>query len=297
MKFYAIFSVIALLSVGALKAQVKIMNTPTAWPDQPKPPVALKKPTTFTAHGDTRVDDYFWMNSYFKKGPDSNMVIKNLKEENDYYKGMMAATEGIQERLYDEMKSRIKEKDESVPIYNKGYYYYSRVVEGKDYFLYCRKKGNLEAPEEVLLDVNAMAEGHNYFSATGFDISPDNKLLAYGIDVLSRRQYKIYVKNLETGKTYSDEISNTEGNPVWAADNKTFFYTSKNQVTLLSEKIMRHQLGDAVTKDAVVYEEKDPSNYIYIERSKSDEYLFIVSRATLSAETRILKADNPLGTF
>jgi oligopeptidase B len=297
MKFYAIFSVIALLSVGALKAQVKIMNTPTAWPDQPKPPVALKKPTTFTAHGDTRVDDYFWMNAYFKKGPDSNMVIKNLKEENDYYKGMMAATEGIQERLYDEMKSRIKEKDESVPIYNKGYYYYSRVVEGKDYFLYCRKKGNLEAPEEVLLDVNAMAEGHNYFSATGFDISPDNKLLAYGIDVLSRRQYKIYVKNLETGKTYSDEISNTEGNPVWAADNKTFFYTSKNQVTLLSEKIMRHQLGDAVTKDAVVYEEKDPSNYIYIERSKSDEYLFIVSRATLSAETRILKADNPLGTF
>jgi oligopeptidase B len=297
MKFSAIFSVIALLSVGALKAQVKIMNTPTAWPDQPKPPVALKKPTTFTAHGDTRVDDYFWMNAYFKKGPDSNMVIKNLKEENDYYKGMMAATEGIQERLYDEMKSRIKEKDESVPIYNKGYYYYSRVVEGKDYFLYCRKKGNLEAPEEVLLDVNAMAEGHNYFSATGFDISPDNKLLAYGIDVLSRRQYKIYVKNLETGKTYSDEISNTEGNPVWAADNKTFFYTSKNQVTLLSEKIMRHQLGDAVTKDAVVYEEKDPSNYIYIERSKSDEYLFIVSRATLSAETRILKADNPLGTF
>jgi len=297
MKFSAIFSVIALLSVGALKAQVKIMNTPTAWPDQPKPPVALKKPTTFTAHGDTRVDDYFWMNAYFKKGPDSNMVIKNLKEENDYYKGMMAATEGIQERLYDEMKSRIKEKDESVPIYNKGYYYYSRVVEGKDYFLYCRKKVNLEAPEEVLLDVNAMAEGHNYFSATGFDISPDNKLLAYGIDVLSRRQYKIYVKNLETGKTYSDEISNTEGNPVWAADNKTFFYTSKNQVTLLSEKIMRHQLGDAVTKDAVVYEEKDPSNYIYIERSKSDEYLFILSRATLSAETRILKADNPLGTF
>ncbi len=297
MKFSAIFSLIALLSVGALKAQVKIMNTPTAWPDKPKPPVAIKKPSTFTAHGDTRVDDYFWMNAYFKKGPDSNMVIKNLKEENDYYKGMMAATEGIQERLYDEMKARIKEKDESVPIYNKGYYYYSRVVEGKDYFLYCRKKGNLEAPEEILLDVNAMAEGHNYFSATGFDISPDNKLLAYGIDVLSRRQYKIYVKNLETGKTYSDEISNTEGNPVWAADNKTFFYTSKNQVTLLSEKIMRHQLGDAVTKDAVVYEEKDPSNYIYIERSKSDEYLFIVSRATLSAETRILKADNPLGTF
>jgi oligopeptidase B len=297
MKFSAIFSLIALLSVGALKAQVKIMNTPTAWPDKPKPPVAIKKPSTFTAHGDTRVDDYFWMNAYFKKGPDSNMVIKNLKEENDYYKGMMAATEGIQERLYDEMKARIKEKDESVPTYNKGYYYYSRVVEGKDYFLYCRKKGNLEAPEEVLLDVNAMAEGHNYFSATGFDISPDNKLLAYGIDVLSRRQYKIYVKNLETGKIYSDEISNTEGNPVWAADNKTFFYTSKNQVTLLSEKIMRHQLGEAVTKDAVVYQEKDPSNYIYIERSKSDEYLFIVSRATLSAETRILKADNPLGTF
>jgi len=297
MKFSAIFSLIAFLSVGALKAQVKIMNTPTAWPDKPKPPVAIKKPSTFTAHGDTRVDDYFWMNAYFKKGSDSNLVIKNLEEENDYYKGMMAATEGIQEKLYDEMKARIKEKDESVPTYNKGYYYYSRVVEGKDYFLYCRKKASLAAPEEVLLDVNAMAEGHNYFSATGFDISQDNKLLAYGIDVLSRRQYKIYVKNLETGKIYSDEISNTEGNPVWAADNKTFFYTSKNPVTLLSEKIMRHQLGDAAIKDAVVYEEKDPSNYIYIERSKSDEYIFIVSRATLSAETSILKADNPLGTF
>ncbi len=141
------------------------------------------------------------------------------------------------------MKARIKEKDQSVPVFKKGYYYYSRTEDGKEYYKYCRKKGSLTAKEEVLLDVDKMAEGHPYYAVTGFDISENNKLIAYGVDEVSRRQYTIYVKNLETGEILADAVKNTQGDPCWANDNKTFFYTSKNPVTLLSEKINRHTLG------------------------------------------------------
>jgi oligopeptidase B len=237
------------------------------------------------------------MNDYFKKGPDSTRVVDYLAAENKYYDTMMSGTKTLQEKLYNEMKARIKEKDESVPVFKNGYYYYSRVEEGKDYFVYCRKKGTLDAKEEVLLDVNKMAEGHNYFSATGFDVSPDNKLMAYGIDMLSRRQYKIYVKNLETGTVLTDEVSNTEGDPVWANDNKTFFYTSKNPVTLLSEKIKKHVLGTADAADKTVYEEKDPSNYIGVGKTKSEKFILISSAGTLSSETRWIDAGKPDDVF
>ena len=162
------------------------------------PPVADKKPKEFTAHGDTRTDNYYWMNDYFKKGADSTNVVSYLTAENNYYKTMMSGTEAFQEKLYNEMKARIKEKDESVPYFKNGYYYYTRQVEGKDYYIYARKKESLNAKEEILLDVNQMAEGFTYFNAAGFSVSPDNKLLAYGIDTKSRRQYIIHIKNLET---------------------------------------------------------------------------------------------------
>ena len=199
----------------------EMTKTVYKWAGSVAPPVAEKKSKELIAHGDTRIDNYYWMNDYFKKGPDSTKVVDYLKAENAYYDTMMSRTKNLQENLYTEMKARIKEKDESVPIFKNGYFYYNRVVEGKDYFVYCRKKANLQATEEVLLDVNIMAEGHNYFSATGFDVSMDNKLLAYGIDMLSRRQYDIYVKNLETREIYKDKIPNTEGQPVWANDNLT----------------------------------------------------------------------------
>lgn len=263
------------------------------WPDSIAAPVCPKIPTTLEAHGDKRIDDYYWLNGFFKKTADSNKVVDYLKAENKYYDTMMSGTKTLQEKLYEEMKARIKEKDESVPQFKNGYYYYNRVVEGKDYFVYCRKKGTLDAKEEVLLDVNAMAEGHNYFSATGFDISPDNKLLAYGVDTLSRRQYTIYVKNLETGEIYKDAVPNTESDPVWANDNATFFYTEKNPVTLLSEKIKKHKLGTDAATDKVVYHEKDPTNYIWVSKTKSDKFILITSQATLSSEVRWIDASKP----
>ncbi|GAB2839028.1 oligopeptidase B [Ferruginibacter profundus] len=272
-------------------------RTTYQWPDSIAAPVCEKKPKELIAFGDTRIDNYYWLNDYFKKGPDSTKVVDYLVAENKYYDTMMSGSKGLQEKLYTEMKARVKEKDESVPVLKNGYYYYSRVEEGKDYFVYCRKMGSLEAKEEVLLDVNAMAEGHNYFSATGFSISMDNKLMAYGIDMLSRRQYNIYIKNLETGEVFKDVIPNTEGNPVWANDNQTIFYTSKNLVTLLSEKIKKHKLGTDVAADKTVYEEKDPSNYIGVDKTKSDQYILIGSSATLSSEYRYINAAKPDDAF
>lgn len=294
MKKQILTSLLALFCFNVASFSQTSMNTNKfEWPAGPKPPVAEKKPREFVAHGDTRVDNYYWMNDYFKKGADSANVVSYLTSENNYYKAMMAGTEAFQEKLYNEMRARIKEKDESVPYFKNGYYYYTRQVEGKDYYIYARKKGNLAATEEILLDVNQMAEGYNYFSATGFSVSPDNKLLAYGTDSKSRRQYIIRVKNLETGEILKDSITNTEGQAIWANDNKTFFYTAKNPVTLLSEKIQKHTLGTDASSDVVVYEEKDPTNYIGVGNTKSEKYIFIVSQATLSSELRYVPADEP----
>ncbi|MGY0039592.1 hypothetical protein [Pedobacter sp. NJ-S-72] len=195
------------------------------------------------------------------------------------------------------MKGRIKEKDESVPVFKNGYFYYSRTEEGKQYSKFCRKKGTLEASEEILLDIDELAKDLPYYSATGYTVSPDNKLLAYGVDKVSRRQYTIHIKNLETGELLKDNIPNTEGDAVWAADNKTIFYTSKNPKTLLSEKIKKHKLGSSATKDTVVYHEKDKSNYIGVGKSKSGKYIFIYSSATLSAEEWLIPSDQPDAEF
>ena len=249
------------------------------------------------AHNDSRIDNYYWLNDYFKKGPDSEKVVAYLTAENAYYDAMMEGTLSLQDNLYNEMKARIKEEDESVPVYKRGYFYYSRQVPGKDYFVYCRKKESLEAKEEILLDVNAMAEGYSYFSAIGFSISPNNNLLAYGVDTLSRREYTIYIKNLLTGETLTDKITGTEGGPIWANDNQTIFYTAKNPVTLLSEKIMRHLLGTPQVEDQLVYQEKDPSNYIGVGKTKSEKYITVVSKATLSSEVSWLNADRPSDTL
>lgn len=260
-------------------------------------PVAEKKEHWRTLHDDKVLDNYYWMYDYFGKGPDSTKVVNYLKAENAYLETVMSNTKQLQADLYTEMKARIKEKDESVPVFKNGYYYYTRTESGKQYYKYCRKKGSLTAPEEVLLDVDKLAEGHPYYAATGFDVSEDNKLLAFGVDNVSRRQYTIYVKNLETGEMLADAVKNTQGDPCWASDNKTFFYTEKHPVTLLSEKIQRHTLGTDASADPVVYEEKDKSNYIGVEKSKNNKYIFIVSQATMSSETRFIDAAKPNAAF
>ena len=260
-------------------------------------PAAEKKEHWRTIHGDKVLDNYYWMYDYFGKGPDSLKVVEYLKAENAYLDTMMSDTKKLQADLYTEMKARIKEKDESVPVFKNGYYYYSRTEDGKQYYKLCRKKGSLQADEEILLDVDKMAEGHAYFGVEGFTVSENNKLLAYGIDEVSRRQYTIYIKNLETGEILKDAVENTEGNPCWASDNKNIFYTSKNPVTLLSEKIKRHTLGSDASADEIVYNEKDKSNYISIGKSKNNKYIFITSEATMSSELWMIDADKPSSKF
>jgi oligopeptidase B len=291
-----VLPVLAALAAGCNNQTTEVKKSAFNWPANVTAPLCEKKPRQFVAHGDTVVDNYYWLNDYFKKGPDSSKVVDYLAAENKYFDTMMAGTKMQQEKLYLEMKARIKEKDETVPVFKNGYFYYARVVEGKDYFVYCRKKGSLDAKEEVLLDVNAMAEGHGYFSATGFAVSPDNRLLAYATDAVSRRQYIIHVKNLETNELLKDEVSNNQGDPVWANDSKTFFYTDKNPVTLLSEKIKKHTLGADASTDKVLYEEKDQSNYIGVSKTKSDRFILISSQSTLSSEVRWIDANNPEGT-
>ena len=290
MKRFYTFILLSSVIMACKNPQEK--RTPIQWPDA-KAPVAAIVPHNRIIHGDTVVDNYYWMIDYFKKGPDSTKVVDYLKAENAYLETMMKSTKQFQDDLFKEMKGRIKEKDESAPVFRNGYFYYTRTDDGKEYYKYCRKKGSLTAKEEILLDVDDLAKGHSYYSATGFSVSPDNKLLAFGVDKVSRRQYTIYIKNLETGEVYKDAITNTEGDPIWANDNKTIFYTSKNAVTLLSEKIKKHILGADAKSDAVVYDEKDNTNYIGVIKSKNDNYIFIGSQGTLTSEYRMIDANKP----
>ncbi|MCW3467434.1 S9 family peptidase [Chitinophaga nivalis] len=254
------------------------------------PPVAEKIAKELTIHGDKRIDYYYWMNE--RENP---KVVSWLNAENAYLDTMMAPQHKLRETLFDEMKSRIKETDMSVPYLKNGFYYYTRYEEGKEYPVYCRKKGSLEATEEIILNVNELAAGHSYCQVGGVSISPDTRLLAYGIDTVSRRRYTIHIKNLETGEVLKDAIPETTGSATWGNDNKTLFYSRKDTVTLRADRIMRHTLGAAADKE--VYHEKDETFDVGVGKTKSGKYLLIVSESTLSSETRILDASTPEGTF
>ena len=266
-------------------------------------PVAEKIPHKTTIHGYDRVDNYHWMRLTDKqklaKNPDAQTqkVLDNLIAENTYKEARLKHTEQFQEKLFDEIVGRIKKDDESVPYLHNGYWYYTRFEKDKEYPIYCRKKESLDNAEEIMINVNELAEGYDYFSLTGLSVSPNNRLLAFSIDTLSRRIYTIKIKNLETGEILSDEIISTEGGTTWANDNQTFFYTTKNEVTLLSEHIDRHKLGTSQSKDVRVYTEKDNSFYIGVYRSKSDKYIIIYNSSTLSSDYHVLNADNPEGEF
>ncbi len=280
------------LSILSLANMMNAQN----WPDI-KPPVAEKQQHIRTIHGDSVNDPYYWMNDYFKKGKDSTKVIQYLTAENNYVEAMMKDTEPLREKLFEEMKARIKEKDESVPVFKNGYYYYTRTEAGQQYYKYARKKGSLSAPEEILLDIDEMAKGKAYYSASGFAVSPDNNQLIVGVDDVSRRQYKLFHKDLRTGKVTDLNISNTTGRATWANDNKTIFYTQNNPQTLLTEKIVLHVIGTPSSKDVVVYHEKDNTNYIGQGKSKNEKYIFIESGSTTSSEVRYISADQPTAEF
>lgn len=256
------------------------------------PPVAKKVEKELTIHGDTRIDNYYWMNE--RDHPD---VVAYLESENEYTEHILEPTEALQEKLFNEMKSRMKEDDSSVPYFKNGYYYYRRYDEGMEYPLYCRKKGSLEADEEIMLNVNEMAKGFNFYSLVGVSVSPDNKMVAFGVDTLSRRKYTLYIKDLESGEILKDAIPVTTGSSVWANDNKTIFYTRKDEITLRSDKIYRHQLGDTNENDQLVFFEEDETYSVFVRKSKSDKYIFIGSNSTMADEYHYLDASKPSGEF
>lgn len=257
-----------------------------------QPPVAKIVPHTLEKHGHVRTDNYYWLNDR-----EDQEVIDYLNKENEYYQKMTAHTKELQENLFQEMKSRIKEDDSSVPYFYNGYYYITRFEKGKDYPIYSRKKGSLDAKEEIMFDCNEMAKGHSYFNLSGINVSEDNKYAAFGVDLVSRRQYTIQIKNLETGEILPVKIENTTGGSTWASDNKTLFYTRKDAQTLRSDKIYRHTLGTDIAKDALVFHEKDDTFYTFVYKEKSKKYLVIGSTSTLTSEYQILESNNPNGNF
>lgn len=260
--------------------------------DKIVPPVAKIVPKVLEKHGDKRIDNYYWLNE--RENPE---VIDYLNKENEYYQKSTAHTKQLQDELFLEMKSRIKEDDSSVPYLYNGYYYITRFEKGKDYPIYSRKKGSLDAKEEIMFDCNEMAKGHAYFNLSGLNVSEDNKWVAFGVDLVSRRQYTIQIKNLETGEILPVKLENTTGGSTWAGDNKTLFYTRKDAQTLRSDKIYKHTLGTDASADTMVFHEKDDTFNTFVYKEKSKKYLVIGSSSTLTSEYQILEAKNPNGDF
>lgn len=257
-----------------------------------KAPVAHKIPKELNIHNDTRIDNYYWLSD--KDNPD---VIDYLNAENAYTKAAMAHTENFQKALFEEMKGRIKEDDTSVPYKLNGYWYLTRYEIGKGYPIYTRRKETLDAKEEILFDCNVMAKPHSYFAMGGIAISPDNTMAAFTTDTVSRRQYFIQIKNLVTGEIYPDIIGNTSGSVTWANDNKTLFYSVKDEVTLRAHKIFKHKLFTNAKDDIEVYHEKDETFNAFVYKTKSKKYIVIGASSTLTTEYRFLNANNPEGEF
>lgn len=257
------------------------------------PPVAEKIKKELTIHGHTRIDPYYWLQE--RENP---KVLEYLKAEKKYTDSVLKQTgmDKLQEKLYAEIVGRLKQEDTSVPYRLNGYYYYKRFEPGKEYPVYCRKKGSTGAKEEILLDVNELAKGHAYCRVPGIFVSDDNNLAAFGVDTVSRRKFTLYFKNTANGQLLEDTIPNTTGEVAWADDNKTVFYTVKAE-NLRPYKIKRHRIGSPVSTDAEIFHETDNTFNTYVYESKSDAYLMICSYSTLSTEYRFLDAGRPDGEF
>lgn len=254
--------------------------------EQSAAPAPEKKPVQLELHGDVRVDNYYWLRE--RENPE---VIAYLDGENAYTEQMMAPMLGMQKILVDEIRSRIKEEDESAPYRRGDYFYYHRYVEGSEYPVYARKKDSLDADEEILLDVNQLAEGADYYALRGFDVSPDDRIAAYAVDTRGRRLYDLYFLHLDTGELLPDRIENVTGNFAWANDSQTILYGKQHPETLRSYRIFRHKLGH--DEDSLVYEEGDETNYLFVNKSLSEKFFYLISSQTLSTEVRFLSADSP----
>ncbi len=266
-----------------------MMNTAVA--AQSTPPNAEKRPHTVTApFGAQRADEYYWLRDDTRE---DKAMRAYLDAENAYTDALLAPLKPLQEALYGEIVGRIKQDDASVPYRERGYWYYTRFETGKDYPIHARRKGDMQAPEEVLLDLNAMAGGKGYFSVDDMEVSQDNRLLAWAEDAVGRRQYTVRFKDLETGKLLDDVIEGASPNVVWADDNRTLFYVENDPETLLTVRVKKHVLGTPASSDALVYEEHDDSFYMGIGRTRDDRYITIGVESTVSSELRYTPAANP----
>ncbi len=255
-------------------------------------PIAIKKPQLLEIHGHQRQDPYYWMNDR-----ENQELIDYLNAENTYLKEVMKPTEGLQKQLFEEMKGRIKEQDESVPYFKSEYYWYSRFEKGSEYPVYCRKFGSLKAEEEIILDVNILAEGKSYFQVGQATCSTNQQLLAFAADEVGRRIYTIHFKNLATQEILKDQIPEVTGNFVWAADQRSIFYSKQDPETLRSFQIYKHILGSPTSTDLLVYEELDEEFSCMVHKTKSEKYILIHSESTISSEVRFVQADQPTASF
>ena len=257
-----------------------------------QPPKVKQIPKELKIHGDVRIDEYYWLND--RENPE---VIDYLNKENDYYEQETLHTKNFQKDLFEEIKSRIKKDDSSVPYKFNGYWYITRYEKGKDYPIYTRKKESLDSKEELLFDCNIMAKDHSYFRLVGLSVSPNNQFVSYGVDTTGRRQYKLLIKDLKSNKVLKEKVWNTTGGSTWANDNKTLFYVLKDETTLRSEAVYKHRINTSSEIDELVYEEKDETFGVGVYKTKSQKYIVISSYSTLTSEHKILNADKPDGTF
>jgi oligopeptidase B len=254
--------------------------------DSTSSPSPEKRPVTLEIHGDSRVDEYFWL-----RERDNPEVIAYLDAENAHTEQVLAPFKGLQSILFDEIKARIKQDDESAPYRHGDYFYYVRYVEGSEYPIYARKPGSLDADEQVILDVNELAGDADYYQVRGLTVSPDHRIAAYGVDTAGRRFYDLYFLDIESGELLDDKIDDTTANFEWANDSQTVLYTKQHPETLRSYQVYRHSLGDA--EDSLVYEETDETNYLSVSKSLSGAFIYLNSEQTLSTEVRYVPADSP----
>jgi oligopeptidase B len=281
--------IVVVLSVLAIVASCK--NNESKYPSVAAPVAIVKVHEITSKHGDKRVDNYFWL-----RNREDTAVVNYLKAENNYLDTMMAHTKGLQDKLFNEMKGRIKEKDESVPYKIDDFFYYTRVEEGGEYPVYCRKKSSLEGAEEIIANGNEMGKGRGYFSMFA-SASPNHNIATLAVDTVGRRFYTLSFKDMLTGKMLTDRIPGTTGNFEWANNNKTVFYSKQDPNTLRSDKIYKHELGTEASKDVLVFEEKDQTLSSYIGKSRSKKFLLVQSVRTDASVVRFMEIDNPKATL
>jgi oligopeptidase B len=291
----ALILAVGLALLAACAGDAPARPEPESMPKSaPVPPIAAVRPHVVESPHGSRTDEYYWLRDDTRADP---AVIGYLEAENAYKAAMTAHTEALEEKVYGEIVGRIKQDDSTVPYRLRGHWYYTRYETGQEYPVYARKAGTLDAPEQVMLDVNRMAEGHGFFQVGSSAIAPDNNLLAFTEDPVGRRQYRLRIKNLATGELLPDLIENVDPHIAWTADSRSILYLEKDPETLLARRVLRHVLGTDPAQDTLVYEQDDDSFYTSVGSTKDERYVTIFARSTVSTEMRYADAADPALKF